>query len=210
MLIYLLLGGTAVAGGVVGVEYVPPGLGEMAWVSSEQLSGSLVAERDGILTPPLRSFGGYAWGRNAVTAGFAVARIATTVVTTDNEATSTRMAVRPSVDYRRWFMDPVPNRPLFFVAGGLYGVVPFAAEAAEGASTEDRAALAEAAKQARGRIGAIGGSLGIGAEVRWDNGLGLGIRSSVVVHRSQSSNQETQTVSSLIRPETALSLSFWF
>ena len=72
MLISLLFGGAAVAGGVVGVEYVPPGLGEMAWVSSEQLSGSLVAERDGILTPPLRSFGGYAWGRNAVTAGFAV------------------------------------------------------------------------------------------------------------------------------------------
>ena len=210
MLAVLLSCATASAGAMLGVEYVPSGLGDTAWVESSQLSGTLVAERDGILVPPLRSVGGYTWGRHGVFVGFSLARIATTVVTTDNQSSSSRMAARPSVAYRHWLMDPGPGRPLFYVCGGMFGVIPFAAESAEGASAEDRAALAEAAKQAKNRIGGLGGSLGIGAEVRWDNSLGLGLRTSLIAFRSSSSNQQTQTVSSLIRPETAITLSYWF
>ena len=66
------------------------------------------------------------------------------------------------------------------------------------------------ADEAAGRIGAIGGNLGVGAEVRWKNGLGLGIRTDVVITRFDTSNAQTQTVSSLIRPRTALTVSTWF
>ena len=210
MLIALLVTASASAGAMFGIEYVPAGLGDMAWVEESQLSGNLVAERDGLLVPPLRSMGGYVWGRHGVFGGIAIARISTTVINTDNQATSTRMATRPSIEYRFWVVEPVAGQPLFYVTGGVHGVIPFAAETAEGASKEDRAALAEAAEEAKGRIGGIGASVGLGAEVRFDNGLGLGIRTSVIAFRSESSNQQTQTVSSLIRPETAVTLSYWF
>ena len=210
MLTPLVFSLPAMAGAMVGAEYVPSGLGDLAWVEEEQLSGSLVAETDGLLVPPLRFVGGYAWGRNGVTGSFSMARIATTVITTDSESKSIRTALRPSVDYRRWMMDPKPNTPLFYLTAGLFFVIPFAEETAENASKEDRKALREAADEAKGRIGAIGGNIGLGAEVRWDNGLGLGIRSALVVTRFDSSNMETQTVSSLIRSETALTLSYWF
>ncbi len=210
MLMGLLLSATVQAGGMVGVEYVPSGLGDMAWVEEEQLSGSLVAERDGLLVPPLRCVGGYAWGRNGVIGSLSMARIATTVITTDSESSSIRTAIRPSVNYRRWLMDPGTNTPLFYLTGGMSLVIPFAEETADNASEEDKVALEEAAKDAKGRIGAIGGNLGIGAEVRWDNGLGLGIQSVIAITRFDASNVETQTVSSVIRPETALTLSYWF
>ncbi len=210
MLAPLFLSLPAMAGALVGAEYVPSGLGDMAWVEEEQLSGSLVAETDGILVPPLRFVGGYAWGRNGVVGSFSMARIATTVITTDSEAKSIRTALRPSVDYRRWMMDPEANKPLFYLTAGFYFVIPFAEETVENASKEDRKALREAAEEAEGRIGAIGGNIGLGAEVRWDNGMGLGIRTALVVTRFDSSNMETQTVSSLIRSETALTLSYWF
>jgi len=195
---------------MVGVEYVPAGLGDMAWVEEEQLSGSLVAERDGLLVPPLRCVGGYVWGRNGVIGSFSMARLATTVITTDSVSKSIRTAIRPAVDYRRWLVEPGTNKPLFYLTAGMSLVIPFAEETADNASAEDKIALEEAAKDAKGRIGAIGGNIGLGAEVRWENGLGLGIRSALVLTRFDSSNMETQTVSSVIRPETALTLSYWF
>ncbi len=210
MLLSAVLSSPVLAGAMIGAEYVPSGLGDLAWVKEEQLSGSLVAETDGVLVPPLRLVGGYAWGRNGVVGSFSMARIATTVITTDSESTSIRTGLRPSVDYRRWMMDPAVGTPLFYLTAGVYFVIPFAEETAEDASKEDREALEEAAKEAKGRIGAIGGNIGLGGEVRWDNGLGLGIRSVLVVTRFDSSNVETQTVSSLIRSETALTLSYWF
>ena len=195
---------------MLGAEYVPSGLGDLAWVEEDQLSGSLVGETDGLLLPPLRVVGGYAWGRNGVVGSLSMARVATTVITTDSRSTSIRSALRPSINYRRWMMDPVPQKPLFYVTAGLSVVIPFAEETAEDASQEDKKALEEAAEEAKGRIGAIGGNLGVGAEVRWDSGIGLGIRSVVSLTRFSSSNVETQTVSSLIRSETALTLSYWF
>ena len=195
---------------MLGAEYVPSGLGDLAWVEEEQLSGSLVGETDGLLLPPLRVVGGYAWGRNGVVGSVSMARVATTVITTDSRSTSIRSALRPSINYRRWMMDPVAQKPLFYVTAGLSVVIPFAEETAEDASEEDKKALKEAAEEAEGRIGAIGGNLGVGAEVRWDSGIGLGIRSVVSLTRFSSSNVETQTVSSLIRSETALTLSYWF
>ena len=158
----------------MGAEYVPSGLGDMAWVESEQLSGSMVAEHDGMLVPPLTAVGGYAWDRVGVFGGLAVARVSTTVITTDAEAQSTRMAIRPSAELRYWFTETGTDTPLFFANVGAHWVIPSTTESATQASKADQAALDEAADEAAGRIGAIGGNFGVGAEVRWKNGLGLG------------------------------------
>ena len=210
MLTALLMGGLAHAGGMIGTEYVPAGLTDMAWVESDQLSGSMVAERDGMLVPPLTAVGGYAWDRIGIFGGFSVARVSTTIITTDSEARSTRMAIRPSAEVRYWFNDVGAERPLFFANVGAHWVIPSTTETAGQASEADQAALDEAAKEAAGRIGAIGGNIGVGAEVRWENGMGLGIRTDIVITRFDTSNAQTQTVSSLIRPRTAFTLSYWF
>ena len=154
--------------------------------------------------------GGYAWDRVGVFGGLAVARVSTTVITTDAEAQSTRMAIRPSAELRYWFTETGTDTPLFFANVGAHWVIPSTTESATQASKADQAALDEAADEAAGRIGAIGGNLGVGAEVRWKNGLGLGIRTDVVITRFDTSNAQTQTVSSLIRPRTALTVSTWF
>lgn len=210
MLLSLILGGAAHAGGMMGAEYVPSGLGDMAWVESDQLSGSMVAERDGMLVPPLTAIGGYAWDRVGLFGGLSMARVSTTVITTASEARSTRMAIRPSAEVRYWFTDVGPEQPLFFANVGAHWIIPATTETAEQASEADQTALDEAAKEAAGRIGAIGGAVGVGAEVRWSNGLGLGIRTDMVITRFDTSNAQTQTVSSLIRPRTAFTVSYWF
>ncbi len=202
--------GSAMAGALVGVDYVPAGLGEQAWVAEDQLSGTGVAERDGLLVPPLRSFGGGVWGRNGVLFGFSMARISTTTTTASAGTRSVRMAVRPSVDYRRWLMDPKPGQALAYLTTGLHGVVPFAQEVADDPSKEEGVALEEAADADRKRIGALGVQVGIGAEVRWESGVGVGLKTVLVAHRAQASDDQSQTVSSMIRPETSLTFSVWF
>lgn len=210
MLLLFGLVASATAGALVGVDYVPSGLGDQAWVAEEQLSGTGVAERDGLLVPPLRSFGGGVWGRNGVLFGFSMARISTIMTTASAGTRSVRMAIRPAVDYRRWLMDPKPGKALAYVTTGLHGVVPFAQEVADDPSNEEKVALDEAAGAARNRIGALGVQVGVGAEIRFDNGLGVGMKTVLIAHRAQASDNQSQTVSSLIRPETSLSVSVWF
>ena len=210
MLFALIFGGVAHAGAMMGAEYVPSGLADMAWVDGDQLSGSMVAEGDGMLVPPMTAVGGYAWDRIGIFGGLSLARVSTTVITTDSEARSTRMAIRPSAELRYWFTDTGIGTPLFFANLGSHWVIPSTTETADQASKADQAALNEAAKEAAGRIGAIGANIGVGAEVRWENGVGLGIRTDMVITRFDTSNAQTQTVSSLVRPRTAFTVSYWF
>ena len=201
---------SALAGPVIGVEYVAPGLGDQAWVAEEQLSGTGVASRDGMLVPPFRSFFGGERGRNALIGGFSMARISTTTLTASVGTRSVRMGIRPALTYRRWFMDPKVGAPLAYFRSGVHGVIPYAQERADNPSQEEKRALKESADADRNRIGAVGVHLGAGAEVRWKNGLALGLQTSLVVLRSQASDDQTRTVSSMIYPETALTIAFWF
>ena len=87
---------SAFASTVVGVDYVPTGMADLAWVEEEQLSGTGVAARDGILVPPMRSFVGGSWGRNGLIGGFSLARLSTTTITASAGTRSVRMGLRPS------------------------------------------------------------------------------------------------------------------
>jgi len=209
-MLLLALVSSALASTVVGVDYVPTGLADFAWVEEEQLSGTGVAARDGLLVPPLRSFVGGSWGRNGLVGGFSMARISTTTITASVGTRSVRMGLRPSLDYRRWLMDPKSGVPLAYLTAGVHGVIPHANEVADDPSNQEKQALKESADSDRNRIGAFGAQLGVGAEVRWENGLGFGLRTSLVATRSQASDDQTRTVSSMIYPETALTISFWF
>ena len=133
------------AGSVIGVEYVPSGLGDQAWIAEEQLSGTGVASRDGVLIPPLRSYFGGEWGRNALTGGFSMARVSTTTLTASIGTRSVRMGIRPAIDYRRWFKEPKVGVPLAYFTSGIHGVIPYAKEVADDPSQEEKRALKESA-----------------------------------------------------------------
>ena len=192
------------------MEYVPAGTADLAWVAEDQLSGTAVAERDGILVPPLRSVFGGVWGQNSIMGGFSMARVSTSTQTASVGTRSVRMGIRPAMDYRRWLMGPATKTPLAYLHVGIHGVVPYSKEIADDPSREEKQALKESSDSDRNRIGAVGAQIGLGGEVRFDNGLSVGFRSSLLALRSQATSDQTQTVSSLVRPETALTLSLWF
>ena len=178
----------------------PLGAGRYGLGRERTASGSMVAEHDGMLVPPLTAVGGYAWDRLGVFGGLAVARVSTTVITTDAEAQSTRMAIRPSAELRYWFTETGTDTPLFFANVGAHWVIPSTTESANQASKADQAALDEAADEAAGRIGAIGGNFGVGAEVRWKNAH-LGIRTDIVITRFDTSNAQTRLSSAFGREQ---------
>jgi hypothetical protein len=62
------------------------------------------------------------------------------------------------------------------------------------------------ADQDRARIGAMGIRLGGGGEVQWTNGLVLGFSTALVLHRAQSTDEQTRTVSTVLKPEGAITL----
>ncbi len=208
MLTLLVAIASAQAGGMFGLDWVPFGRADQAWVSEEQLSGTQVAETDGLLQPPVTAWGGWTGKRNAVIGGLAAARISSNVQTHSQVEHSSRSAFRPSLDYRRALKDRVVGAAVPYVQLGGYGVIPSAQERSDTASKSEQKVLNEQAQQDRSRIGGFGLRGGLGAEIPWESGLLLGARYSVVYHRSRALDEETLTVSSLLRTEAALVLGF--
>ena len=208
MLLFLLGIGLAEASGALGVDWVPSGRGDLAWVASEQLTGTQVAETDGLLRPPLTAWGGWLGQRHGVLGSFDVARLAHSVRTNANAEVSTQTALRPGVDYRLYLKERSADAPQAYLQLGAYGVVPFATESSDSASKSEQTVLDQQAQQNRSRIGGVGGRVGVGAEIQLDSGVMLGARYSVVYHRSRALDEETLTVSSWLRSEAALVLGF--
>lgn len=210
LFVFAILCSFAHAGALVGVDIVPFGRADAAWVEEQQLSGTQVAETDGLLTPPVVGWGGYANERHAFLGGLSVARVATHVDSAKSGSSLTRMGIRPSFDYRWYWVARQAGRPLAYLQAGLHGVIPVASDRTEDASAAEQEVLDSRAKQERSRIGGFGGRVGLGAEIQWDNGLVFGARYSMVYHRSRALNEETVAVSSLLRAEAALVLAFAF
>jgi hypothetical protein len=205
----LLVGiGSALAGGMMGVDWVPFGRADQAWIAADQLTGTQVAEGDGLLRPPLTAWGGWVGAGHGVFASLDLARVATSVQTHDQEERTIRTGIRPGVDYRYYLRDRAPAKAIPYLQLGIYGVVPLAEETSDSASKSEQRVLDEQAEQDRSRIGGVGGRIGFGAEHQWDSGLVLGARYSVVYHRSRSLDEETLTVSSHLRSEAALVIGF--
>ncbi len=204
------LSAAAHAGGLVQLEYVPAGRADQAWNDAGQQSGTLVAESDGVLVPPLRSSIGWVTGKWGIAGGISIARIAAVTFTSESESSAVHTGIRPRIEVRRWFSEPSAGSPLFFVHAGLHSVIPSVSSVEDAASDDESETLSEQAREDAGRIRNMGTSVGAGADYRWKNGIGIGMKSSMVYSRSSWANAKTRTVSSLLRPETALTLSFWF
>ena len=209
---WLVFAWTAVANasGVVEIEYAPFGRADLAWNESGQQSGTMVAEGDGMLVPPLRTNVGWVKGQWGAFGGLSVARVATYTVASESESSASHAGIRPKAEVRRWFTKPSPGTPLCSIHAGVHTVIPMVSSQEDAANSDEQEVLDEQAGEDAGRIRNLGGSLGFGVQYRWPTGIALGARSAIVYSRSSWTNAKTRTVSSLLRPETTLTLSFWF
>ena len=210
LLLVQLMSPDARAEGVFGLDWVPSGRGDLAWTEAGQLSGDLVGELDGLINPPLTAFGGWMNGRDAALFGLSGARLATRSTGSDLKSINTVGTVRIAADYRRYLTPRQPGMPSAYAQGGLYAVLPVVRDASSALTEDEQAAYDAAASETAARIGGVGGRLGLGAELAWDNGLSLGARAMAAAHRASSELDGVTTTSTWIRGEAALELSFVF
>lgn len=208
MLVVLQLIGHALAAPYVGVDYVPFGRQDIAWVEEGQLSGSLVGEGDGLVQPELTAWGGAAGKYDAVLFGLGIARISTSIYVEDEYTTSYAATVRPSVDYRRYLAPRNSGSAVGFMQVGTYGLIPAAGTYSDTYTRSEQNDADQAAQELRARIGGFGFRAGGGAEVGWGSGLTLGARYLFVFHRTQALGEDNFTVSTLVHGEAALILGF--
>jgi hypothetical protein len=200
--------------GFVGIDWLPLGPAELAWIDQGRLSGTGAAETDGNLQATLRLHGGPTWGRHAALFGLSTWRETTTVWGSNPEdgsdliTTVRRGAVRPSATYRWWASHLATDRPLPFVDVGVYGVIPTVKYSSESWNGAEQDEWDRIQGDDRTRIAGFGLSAGGGVEVRWDNGLSLGARQSFVAHRGQDVSDDQSRISVLLQTETALTLGF--
>lgn len=209
-MLWLLASLPAAAGALVGLDYVPFGRADLAWVDAGQLSGDLVGEFDGLSAPALSAWGGWASGRHAALVGLGGARIATFTTTSGVVSGSMVAVLRPSADYRYYVVPVASRHPEAWVQAGAYGDIPAARTAAATTTDAEQEAIDAADSETQARLGGWGLRAGGGASVTWENGLGLGFRYMAVFHRSASVAEDVKTTSTLLTGEAALELSLRF
>lgn len=202
------------AGGMVGVDLVPLGRADLAWVDQAELTGTGAAETDGVLQPPLTAWAGTSGEQFAMLFGLGVASSASTIWAGDpgggdDLVTKRRVAtVRPSVDLR-WYPRSLSGTGLQpWAGGGSYVVVPFVKYRSDAWTVAEQKAWDEVAAEDRARLFAVGLRGGGGVEHRWASGLRAGARYFLVMHRAQEVDDDVISVSSAVRGEAALTLGF--
>ncbi|MFZ5478259.1 MAG: hypothetical protein ACOZNI_15940 [Myxococcota bacterium] len=210
MLVALLTHAHAAA--LLGAAFVPVGVGALAWDDANGFSGSLVGELDGYLRPPLTAHGGWVGKTDAVLANAAVARFATSRWG-EGHALDAVSAVRLGLDYRRWLWAREAGRVGMYGTLGGYGILPSAVDTDSNWTEDEQADADEGAAETEGRIGGVGGQLGIGADYIFGDAAGrpavsLGLRTVVRMHRGQIVDDTATTVSTALLTETALVLEF--
>lgn len=191
-------------------DWVPMGRADLQWVADDSGTGTLVGEEDGLLRPPLTLQAGPLWGGNAVLIGLGVARFGTTNWTADERTSMSVMGIRPSADYRRYLLPREEGGIAPYAQGGVYGVLPVVRYTSDVWSEDEQEAMTEAANSDRARIGGVGVRAGLGVELLLAPGVGLGARWLAQVHRQQGYDSVGFTVSTIVRSEAALTLSFTF
>jgi hypothetical protein len=207
------MGSVALAGPIAGVEWVPTGRADQAWIEAGQLTGTLVAEGDGWIDPPLSAWAGHAWDRTALigSLGLAASNTVTLQATGEDEVSKTRllvMAIRPGVDLRYYLGENDAVRA--WTGGGLYMVLPVVQYSSDSFTEDEQAAYDELASEDRTRILGGGGRAFFGVEHRWDPGIGLGIQASWGLHRAADLDDSVVRVSWRSQVEASFLLSYWF
>ncbi|MDP6931631.1 MAG: hypothetical protein QGG40_01885 [Myxococcota bacterium] len=207
-MMWILFSSLTLAAPVVGVDWTPLGRSDLAWIEEGGLSGTGVAEGDGVLDPNLSAWGGVAGERDALLFGLGIARSTSTALSSDQFSSAHVGALRPAVDYRRYLQPRAAADAVPYLQLGTYGVVPSARYFSDAYTDEEQEAMDDAARQDRARIGAVGLRMGGGAEVAWPSGLMVGARYLLVAHRGADLSETAYTLSTVMYGEAALQLGF--
>src|SRR4029453_10332519 len=200
MLVLALLS-PAFASPYFGIDYVPFGRQDLAWVDSGQESGALVGEFDGMVDPSLTAQAGPLWGESALLFGRGVAWTSTTVHSGNDVSSTNAGTFRPSIDYRLYLRDRTAGHADGFAQLGAYGLIPPAGTKSDASSNDEQDDADQEAEELRSRLGGFGVRGGIGADISWDSGLTLGARYLVVAHRGAAKGSDSTTTSILISGE---------
>lgn len=213
-LLALLLAPTALAGGMVGVDIAPLGRGDLVAVDEGRASGLGVAEVDGLLQPPITAWGGVAGEHLAGLFGFAVASVSTRTWTPDpaggdDLVTNRRVStLRPSADLR-WYPGGRSGPAVQpWLGAGLHVVAPLVSYTSDAWTTKEQEAWQDVADEDRARLFGVGGRLGGGCELRLAQGLRLGARYDLGVHRAQVVDQAVVSATTRTNTRGQLSVSF--
>lgn len=212
MLAALLTIGVAHSAILFGGEYVPVGIGALAWSDEGEFSGTLSGEFDGLIRPPLTVHGGWAGKTDALTASFGLVRFANATFA----ATSSYQGVggtRLELDYRRYLFPRQAGQVNFYGTGGGWFLLPNAADTDDGYTPEEQSQADELSGELRARIGGVGGQLGVAAQyilgdARGRPAVAVGLRYGVRLFRGQASNDEGYRVSTVVWSEAALVVDF--
>jgi hypothetical protein len=199
------------AGPISGVEWVPGGRTDLAWIESNQLTGTLVAEGDGWIDPSLSAWAGFSWERMALVGSLGLAAHNTVTLQSvgEGETQKTRflvMGIRPGADLRVYLG---PDGPIRAWTGlGMYAVLPVVRYTSDAFSEDEQAAYDELAREDRARILGGGARSIFGVEHTWDPGVGLGFQASWGLHRGQDLDDTVIRVSWRSQIEAAILLSY--
>lgn len=200
----------AAATPVVGLDWTPLSRGDLVWSGSEQLSGELVGEFDGLIRPAATAYAGVQGAQNAVFGGLGYAQITSVEWTGDGYRKTSAGGVRPSVDYQRHLTERAVGAANPWIGGGLYGVIPFASDRSDAYTPDEQDEADLAAEDTRGRIGGIGGRAGFGGEYRLSEGLTVGARYHWTLFYTRSGTADSYAASILGYGEAALRVQFEF
>jgi hypothetical protein len=210
--VLLLLTATAHASVLFGAAWSPAGIGALAWSDAGEFSGTLAGEYDGLLRPPLTAHGGWVGKHDALLGSASIVQIDTTRFA----ATQSLQAVgglRLGLDYRRYLWAREGGAVNLYGDGGVYGIIPNAADNDEAYTEAEQSDADEGADANRARIAGIGGQAGIGAEYLLADPKGrpavaVGVRYLARLYRGQAGDDDGVTVSTVVMSEAAVVLEF--
>ena len=205
-----ILAGPAIAGPVLGLDWMPLGRADLVWLEEEQTTGTLVGEFDGLVRPSLTAFGGIERGREAWLMELGLARVST--VTWDGEgyrrvATGT---ARLAFDWNHSVRDREPGTASAWIGAGVSGTIPQALDSSDLYSDEEQADADEGSQAIEGRIGGVGGRVGLGASYHVTESMDLGMRYHLSAYRGQLASEDSVTVSWRSWGEAGVRLTFRF
>lgn len=205
----LLLAPAEAARPFFGLEIRPLSRQDLVWVEEQRTSGTAVGEFDGTVSPLFGAFGG-AWFNKYIglDVGLGVAVLQSSAVADEVYRQRTWAVLRPSLDLRFGWAEPVYRRPIPWVLLGAYGDIPSAQDVSNGYTSDEQAAADAAALQASYRLGGFGGRVGFGVDYEVLPGLSLGALVSLGVHRAGYIGGDDTFTSLWLQTDAALRLTY--
>lgn len=155
---------------------------------------------------PFTAWLGVDRGRLMLTGALGAHISRTTVSSEAGEASSMEGALRPMFGARWYLDDPGIGGPTGFLTGDVGGVIPLAHERSDAFSEAEQEAWDAESASLRARIGGVEARLGVGAELRTEGGLSLGLVGRLGVLRGWETEGEVHSASWTLRSHAALIL----